>query len=199
MNSQTSTQRLVMLAFITLLSAVPDAHAGWGCPRFFSALPIVVALSIDSGQVRFKRSNDISFDKGACSENVPAINLTKQEYIDLHPDPDYPDHSPDTIEQGPTSCTRVGSLVYFGIAFYGGEGSGGVGGIGKLDLHTGKVEVRWPQQLLTTSVHKLLVIDKSIWITTEDNSEGTTGPGIGIARYDWAQDRLDTPGTSFWR
>ena len=192
MNSQTSTQRLVMLAFITLLSAVPNAHAGWGCPRFFSALPNVAALSVESGQVRFKRSNDINFDKGACSENVPEINLTQQEYINLHPNPSYPDYYPDTIEQAPTSCTRVGSLVYFGIAFYGGEGSGGVGGVGRLDLHTGKVDVRRPQLLRTTSVDKLFVIDKSVWVTTKDYSEGTTGPGIGIARYDWVQDRLDT-------
>lgn len=192
MNLQTSTQGLVMLAFITLLGAVPEAHAGWGCPRFFSALPIVSALSIESGQVRFKRSSDISYDKAACSETVPAITLTKREYINLHPDPDYPDYFPDTIEQAPTSCTRVGSLVYFGIAFYGGEGFGGVGGIGRLDLDTGKVDIRRPQLLRTASVGKLLVLDKSVWFTTKNNTEGTTGPGIGIARYDWAQDRLET-------
>lgn len=192
MNSQIWPQRLVMLAFVTLLSAVPEAHAGWGCPRFFSALPIVAALSIESGQVKFKRSNDIDLKELSCSEKVPVINLTKQEYIDLHPDPRYPDYFPDTIEQAPTSCTRVDSLVYFGLAFYGGEGSGGVGGIGRLNLHTGKVDVRRPQLLRTASVGKLLVLDKSVWVTTKNNSEGTTGPGIGIARYDWVQDDLET-------
>ena len=192
MNPQTLPQRLVMLAFITLLSAMPEAHAGWGCPRFFSALPNVAALSIESGQVKFKRSDDIERKRWGCSEMMPAITLTKKEYLKLSPDPDYPGYFPDTIEQVPTSCTRVDSLVYFGLAFYGGEGSGGVGGIGRLDLHTGKVDVRRPQLLRTASVGKLLVLDKSVWVTTKNNSEGTTGPGIGIARYDWAQDRLDT-------
>ncbi len=192
MNSQTLTQKLVMLAFITLLSVVPEAHAGWGCPRFFSALPIVSTLTIESGQIRFKRSNDINDDKTNCSDKVPAITLTKNEFLKLRPYPSEPDYFPDTIDQVPTSCTRVGSLVYFGLSFYSGEGSGGVGGIGRLDLHTGNVDVRRPQLLRTASVDKLLVLDKSVWVTTMNYTEGTTGPGIGIARYDWAQDRLDT-------
>ena len=171
---------------------MPGAYAGWGCPRFFSTLSNVVALSVETGQVRFKRSNDPKYLMRTCSEKVPTITLTKQEYIDLHPNPSYPDYFPDTLDQVPTSCTRVGSLVYFGIAYYGGEGSGGVGGIGRLDLRTGKVEVRRPKLLRNVSVDKLLVLDKSVWVTTLDYSEGTTGPGIGIARYDWEQDRLDT-------
>lgn len=192
MNSQTLPQTLVTLVFVTLLSAAPEARAGWGCPRFFSALPIVGVLSNKSGQIMFKRSNDIYFERESCSENVPAVNLTKKEYLKLRPDPRYPNYLPDEIEQVTTSCTRVDSLVYFGLAFYSGEGTGGVGGIGRLDLHTGKVDVRRPQLLRTASVHKLLVLDKSVWVTTKDETEGTTGPGIGIARYDWAQNRLET-------
>lgn len=195
MNSQIVPSSLALFAFITLLTVAPPARAGWGCPRFFSALPQVEALSIESGQVRFKRSVEVLGKQANCSEEVPEITLTEKELVDLRPELKESiesRHMPAEIEQLPSSCTRVGPLVYFGLSFYRGEGTTGAGGIGRLDLHTRKVDVRRPKPLRTFSVRELLVIDQSTWFTTEDVTEGTRGPGIGIARYDWAQDRLET-------
>lgn len=96
------------------------------------------------------------------------------------------------VEQEVSACVEEGRYVYFGIGFYWGEGSAGVGGVGRYDKQARKMEIRRPERLLRTGVTHIASDGKYLWIGTGNQYEciGMV-PTEGLLRYDWGKDRLD--------
>jgi hypothetical protein len=184
---------ILSLVTAVLLCSPVRATAGYGCDSLFGALTQVATLSVESGRVRFTRTKGaVRAQPDSCGEPVPAIALSVKELIALRPS--YAEHAAEglAVEQQTVACARQGPVVYFGLAFYEGEGTVGAGGVGRLDVATHALEIRRPKPLLEHSVRKLRVEGDSLWLATEDSTEGTRGPGVGLVRYDWSQDRLET-------
>jgi len=96
------------------------------------------------------------------------------------------------LEQKVEACVEEGRYVYFGIGFYWGEGSFGIGGLGRYDRQTRKMEIRRPELLKDTGVTHIASDGRYLWIGTGNQHEcmGMV-PTQGLLRYDWAGDRLD--------
>lgn len=190
------SRRLGLAAAAALALASPAAHARWGCPRFFSAFPQIESLALTGDRVVFARGSDVGVIDLPCEADLPRIDLSREDLVRMRPELEDQVMSPrferESIEQRPVSCQRDGAFVYFGLAFYGGEGSVGVGGIGRMDLASKAVDVRRPHALRGVSIRKLLKSGDTIWLATEESTEGTRGPAVGLARYDWDEDRLET-------
>jgi len=96
------------------------------------------------------------------------------------------------VEQKVSACVEQGRYVYFGIGFYWGEGSDGIGGVGRYDRQTRKMEIRRPEQLQRTGVTHIAYDGKYLWIGTGNQHECVgMVPTEGLLRYDWEKDRLD--------
>ena len=65
-----------------------------------------------------------------------------------------------------------GGKIIFGLGFYDGEGTTGVGGIGFFDLQSKKFEVTYLQGIAGTSVYSMLVEPDSIWLGLGGQPEG---------------------------
>jgi hypothetical protein len=132
-----------------------------------------------------------------CTQAIPPIALTKDQLGALRPDlkkslfgPDFDQDG--SIEQNPISCIDEGAWIYFGIHFYESEGVVGSGGIGRFNPSTKSVEIRRPKALRPFSVRKMVKREGALWLATEDFNEGTAGPALGLARFDWDKDHLQT-------
>jgi hypothetical protein len=88
------------------------------------------------------------------------------------------------------TCLDHGGYVWFGLAFYDGEGYTGVGGLGRFDPSTGRVELRRPPLLRDWSAGALAHDGKNLWLATWRYGEGGDEPAVGFVRYDWDRDRL---------
>ena len=93
---------------------------------------------------------------------------------------------------------RIGSAIRdddgairFGIEFYAGEGSGGVGGFGKFDPVTHRVEIRRGGDLANFSTIALAADGDVTWLATRGQGEGVAAPG-GLLRYEWIEGNLTT-------
>ncbi len=122
---------------------------------------------------------------------IPLPTLSREEAVRLRPElKDATD-----VEQEVGAWTGYGRWLWFGIRFYEGEGTAGVGGIGRFDLKTQKIEIRRPRLLQDTSINHILHDGHALWL-------GTTGyyeclglpPTLGLVRYDWQTDRIETFG-----
>lgn len=90
------------------------------------------------------------------------------------------------IDQGYGACMLLGGKVWFGISYYDGEGITGIGGVGRYDTKTRKMELRRPEVLRGSSVSRLFHDGKYLWLGTAGNYECTgTPPTLGLVRYDW--------------
>lgn len=99
---------------------------------------------------------------------------------------------PEGIEQNVSACVEEGRYVYFGIGFYVGEGFAGIGGVGRYDKQTRKMEIRRPKRLLKTGVTHIASDGRYLWIGTGNQGECSgMVPTEGLLRYDWTNDRLD--------
>jgi hypothetical protein len=95
------------------------------------------------------------------------------------------------LEQTPEACIRQGRYIYFGINAYRGEGNDSVGGIGRYDPRSGKMEIRRPVELRETNVTHLAMDGKTLWIGTGGDYEcAGTVPTKGLLGYDWDDDHL---------
>lgn len=192
--------RVSALIFFALLLAAPTVHAGYGCPRYDAELESssVSALAVQGGKVVFQRGLDglteSDREDQACQGELSKVVLTQEEFLALRPEYRKEIHERENATefvQTPTSCKQAGSDFYFGLSFYGGEGATGVGGIGRFNTETKKLEVRRPKALRPLSVYELLAVDNALWLITAFFGEGG-GYGGSLARYDWETARFET-------
>jgi hypothetical protein len=90
----------------------------------------------------------------------------------------------------------VGDQLWFGLAFYDGEGMSGVGGLGVLDPASGRLRVRYPPAMAEWSVASLAAQDSVLWVGLVSYGEGSDVGG-GLARYEIGTGRFvryDVPG-----
>ncbi len=180
----------VWMAGILLL--IPQsAKSGYGCPGYFGMLPWVDGLAVQGSQIVPDTSNNKW--RGARTARTRGCSSLVPYKISEN------DHNEIAVE-----CLRQGDDVFFGIAFYAGEGSYGVGGIGKYNPHTRLLEIRRPALLKEYSVAGLAHDGESLWIATMHHGEGFGGSANGLVRYNWQLDHAESfVGTSdgpcgFW-
>lgn len=139
-----------------------------------------------AGRVACEHGNCVKETQG-CPVSLPEIPLPVIDVVEA-----VRGQPVQEVEQKVAACVEQGRYVYFGIGFYWGEGSGGIGGVGRYDKQTRKMEVRRPEQLQKTGVTHLAHDGKYLWIGTGNQHEciGMV-PTEGLLRYDWDKDRLD--------
>ena len=125
---------------------------------------------------------------GSCAIDIPLPALSLAEVKSLAPERGG-DMEQEDIEQKVGACVEQDGVVWFGIVYYCGEGTCGVGGIGRYDTRTRKVEVRRPKALVMASVSPIVFDGKYLWAGTFESSECIgEDPVSGLVRYDWAGD-----------
>src|SRR5262245_29140143 len=133
-----------------------------------------------------------SGDPPPCAALVPRIPLTTEEAISLRPHIEAVPLDLLSLEQSIGACHQVGDVIWFGISFYDGEGSEGVGGVGRYDLATKRLEVRRPEELRDASVSHLVHDGDSLWIATHGRYECVGfPPASGLIRYEWDEREVD--------
>jgi hypothetical protein len=83
----------------------------------------------------------------------------------------------------------VADRIWFGKAFYDGEGITGVGGIGYFDTRTNRFTMHSIPELADWSVSALLVESDSVWAGLVRYPEGATQSG-GLIRYSFSTRRV---------
>jgi hypothetical protein len=122
-----------------------------------------------------------------CQAKIPKIELTKQSAKNIR----MLTYTPDKVEQNVKACVTDGDVTYFGISFYDGEGTTGVGGIGRFDSKTGEVEIRRLPILHAVTVDNLAFDGRFLWIGTSHDYEcSDPPPAQGLLIYDWEQNLL---------
>lgn len=76
-----------------------------------------------------------------------------------------------------------GRLLWFGLAFYDGEGLTGVGALGSFDVQTRTFAMHYLPELADWSVSALLVEPDAVWLGLVRNPEGPWYSG-GLLRWD---------------
>jgi len=142
-----------------------------------------------AGRVACREGGDFSRcvrETQGCEIKLPEIPLSKEEATRIL------GRDVQDVEQRVNACVAQGGYVYFGIGFYRGEGTTGVGGVGRYDPRTGKMEIRRPAKLRETSVTHLAHDGTSLWIGTGNLHEciGMV-PTEGLLRYDWQRDSVE--------
>jgi hypothetical protein len=121
--------------------------------------------------------------------SVPAIALSKPEAVALRPEL----KEAEEIAQEIGAWTEHGGTIWFGVSFYEGEGTNGVGGIGRHDPKTGVTTLRRPKVIRDSSIDHIAHDGQWLWLATTGLHECTGRPPThGLARYDWSADRLET-------
>src|SRR5262249_2131613 len=90
-----------------------------------------------------------------------------------------------TIDERVGAHQAVGDRVWFGKAFYDGEGTTGVGGIGYFDTRSKRFTMFSVPEIYAWSVSALLVEPDAVWIGLVRYPEGETVSG-GLIRYDFS-------------
>jgi hypothetical protein len=91
-----------------------------------------------------------------------------------------------TIAEGIGPFQLVGDKVWFGMSFYDGEGTTGVGGLGHFHISTKQFHVHYYPEISDWSASAILVEDRYIWLGLFRRPEGAPYPG-GLARFDRKQ------------
>ncbi len=94
-----------------------------------------------------------------------------------------------TVEEKPTSCDERDGVLWFGLGFYEGEGSDGVGGVARYDPKTKQIEVRRPEWLRDKSVDRIVFDGHDLWLGAWQQYEKDEDLW-GLARYDWEREEL---------
>jgi hypothetical protein len=74
------------------------------------------------------------------------------------------------------ASTLDGGRIIFGLGFYDGEGTSGVGGIGSFDLQSKKFEIAYLKDIADFSVYSMLAEPDSIWLGLAVQPEGAVYP-----------------------
>ena len=121
--------------------------------------------------------------------DIPYVDISTEEAVALRPEL----RTATDIGQAPSVCVQHSSEVWFGLGFYEGEGSNGIGGVGRFNPQTKKLEIRHPQVLRDASINAIAHDGKRVWLSTIGKYECTGTPPIhGLLRYRWEEDRLGT-------
>jgi hypothetical protein len=88
-----------------------------------------------------------------------------------------------TIDERVGGHQVVGERIWFGKAFYDGEGISGVGDLGYFDTRSSQFTMFSIKELADWSVSALLVEGDAVWAGLVKYGEGTGGSG-GLIRYD---------------
>lgn len=129
----------------------------------------------------------------ACASQLPLISLSVEQAILLRPHVGNVPEDVRRIDQRIGACQRTGDVIWFGIAFYDGEGSEGVGGVGRYDLETKQLEIHRPGELRDASVSHLVHDGDSLWLATRGNYECAGDPPVsGLIEYKWEKRKATT-------
>ncbi len=122
-----------------------------------------------------------------CGINIPLPKLSADEAKSLREWR----YEPDEYAQEITACVAVDGVWYFGIGFYDGEGSTGVGGLGRYDPATGEIDIRRPEPLRGASVTAIAHHEGAFLLGTASFQECSgLVPVHGMLQYDWDSDRM---------
>jgi len=139
-----------------------------------------------------KRESFCGFDlcfKKEKSGPLPQVELSLEAAVILRPEI----KGADETEQRIISWDRHGNTAWFGIGFYSGEGMSGVGGVGRYDFKTERMEIRRLALIRDSSIGPILYDGKSLWFGTFGSYECIgTPPTHGLIRYDWKTDRIES-------
>jgi hypothetical protein len=89
-----------------------------------------------------------------------------------------------TLDERPGPYQIVGSRIWFGKAFYDGEGTTGVGGLGYFETNTSQYSFLPVHGLADWSASAILVEEDAAWIGLVGYPEGEDYGG-GLIRYDF--------------
>lgn len=141
------------------------------------------------GEVASCRGYGCFEEKTRGATNLPPVTLSREEAIALRPVL----KNALEIEQKVTASIEYGELIWFGIGFYSGEGTSGVGGVGRYDPTTKTLEIRRPPLLRDSSVRPILHDGKYLWLGTFGAYECIGyPPKHGLVRYVWDTDQLES-------
>jgi hypothetical protein len=121
-----------------------------------------------------------------CRRRVPYRHPERDEAIALRPHLRVGPSVEETV--GP--CVEAEGALWFGLTFYEGEGSDGVGGVGRYDVATKQIEVRRPEWVRDKSIDSLAYDGGRLWLGVAQHYEHD-GPSWGLATYDWKSGRLE--------
>lgn len=125
-------------------------------------------------------------ETSSCREQIPKINMSVAEFKTLRSI----DYEPSHIDQKVTACHKVDNEIFFGIGFYAGEGTNGVGGVGKYSITTGEVEIRRPKVLRNTSITHVAFDGLYLWVATANDHECSGNvPSERLVQYNWYGDQ----------
>ena len=88
---------------------------------------------------------------------------------------------PDKYDQNIGPFQFVGDQLWFGITFYDGEGTSGIGGVGYFDTRSNQFHIDHYPEIADWSATALLVEDDYLWVGLTQRPEGSAVPG-GLAR-----------------
>src|SRR3989442_8490403 len=114
--------------------------------------------------------------------DVPPIKLSQEEAVALVPRL----QEAIGIAQEVSAWTEHGGVIWFGIGFYSGEGTDGVGGIGRYDPRKKNTVIHRPKVLLDSSINNLVHDGKSMWLGTTGYYQCNGEPPLHrLVRYEW--------------
>lgn len=138
---------------------------------------------------RCPENSDCLPKKEPKAHDIPPITLSKKEAVALVPRLKDAEH----IDQQVSDWTEQGGITWFGISFYSGEGSDGVGGIGRFDPLLNTSVIRRPKAILDSSVDHILHDGEWLWFGTMGHYECLgTPPTHGLLRYKWATNQIES-------
>jgi hypothetical protein len=199
--------RLLLVCVVAWFGTPDHAIAGWSCGIHSSLLPAVYALEVVDGRLHaYVRPIERAVDRSGNIATAVAVNddgewtiqsrtqlpvrknFTSSE-ICMDPPPDeewlranrpWWDPNNPHFEQRIGVCATGAGKRWGGISFYGGEGSGGVGGIVEEDIESGSYRYYRPLMLLDLSTSHLAYFGDNLWIGTAWYGECGTGVGVGV-------------------
>lgn len=139
--------------------------------------------------LRCPENSDCLPKKESRGHGIPPITLSKKEAVALVPRL----KDAEDIDQRVSDWTEQDGITWFGISFYSGEGSDGVGGIGRFDPTLNKTVIRRPKAILDSSIDHILHDGEWLWFGTMGHYECLgTPPTHGLLRYKWATNQIES-------
>ena len=206
-NSRMNIRRMILVCVVAWVGTPGQSLAGWSCGIDASLLPQIYALEVVDDRLRayvgpIERvddgrrtvatavaANDDATWTVQSGAQLPVRRASVYSEACMAPPPDEewlkanrPWWSPENsyFEQRVGVCVTGSGKRWGGIAFYGGEGYGGVGGIVEEDIEKGSFRYYRPRKLLDLSTSHLAYFGDNLWIGTAWYGECGTGVGVGV-------------------